>query len=972
MKKRLTLAVAALLSMLNASAQMSAYGLEVTTSPMEFLTGANVIDIDFTDSEMLGENFAHQVIDADGTAIFSAVEDAPGIPIGFDFKFGGQNMTQFLFGTCGDIYLFPEGDCNMQRADHWSMFDKTYPYTIGAVTINGFLGAEGTELSYKTEGEEGHRVLCIQYKNANVSERAFWSDPVAIAVVNVQYRLYEENGNVEIKLSGYKPLEDANMQYQSMKIGLHASDDDRIMLADFAGQATTTRSQLINYTVSSYPADGTTYLFKAPEPCVTPTVAAKDLVLSATTQSIGGQFTVGDADHYMVLVSKNAELSEMPQDKQVYAVDAELGGATIVATPSVSAPWFSTSNIFEASSEYNVFIIGYNSQCIDGPLYNTTGILTGKVKTMAGAPKTLTMADADLNSITVAVEADPDAEAIVLMTDRQQENNWGDKTGQPIFGTPSGKLSVGDVLENGEKVVYIGNTTDGFTVSDLAEASAYFFRAYSTDGNGNYSSTYTDLVASTALTLPWQLDINSIPRTGLPLGWTAGSEDEIWSGDTRNGVFYNQINEVAEEGTVNTVISPFFFLAENANRLKMRLATAGTSWRNDGEWLDNDTVKVQMTKDGSSFTDVLVVTKDQNITASMQDLSSVFYENAGEKVRFRIYVNRHGEAKTQIGMFMLEQKPDCDYPVGLAVSEISGTQAVIRWTPQGEEDAWQVAVKKADAEEWGEPVTVRETSYTAEELDNQTVYEVRVRAYCSATSQSPWSETASFKTAVGVPFEIASTNNTDDLVGWASYEGKLGEELTEGGDFGLSGYYGLYFGGYTGYGYDCWYVSPLLDLGDDATQSYIYSNTFGMGYESSYSTYLSEGQKVMFAVSRDGKPLFNEDDVFFTLDQSEFPAANESGAMEGKFVGYTGKVRLGIYITAPEVAGERPRDISFLSLKLALGEKDPSVGIESAQQLSGSNSTAIYNEAGQPVNALKRGVNIVRKADGTVKKVVMK
>ena len=972
MKKRLSLAAMAMMSMLSASAQLSLYGLDVETSPMTLFTDGTKVDLDFSDENYLGEDFTDLVFDADGTAWYTAIEDATAIPIGFKFRFDDQDMTHFLLGSSGDVYLFPQATVSMPTPKHYNIFTSTFPDAFGVVSINGALGAEGTEIRYKTEGAEGERVLTIQYKQLNISERNFWDTPVAIAKVDLQYRLFEASGNIEMKLNGFKPFDDANMSLQSLKIGLHATGEDRILLSDFYGSATTTKNQITTWTASYYPADGITYLFKAPQPCQTPVVAPTNLSLSANTQSISGSFTVGDADHYLVLVSKDAELTEMPVDKTTYGVYSQIGNAQVVAVASVAAPWFNSPAMFEANTSYNVFVVGYNSQCIDGPLYQTVAPLTGTVTTMAGAPEALTLLSAGASTLKLGVTAVPGFDAFVIMTDKQGEDPWGNPNGKPVFGTPKGVLNVGDEIEGGGKVIYVGGTTSDINLSDLEAQTTYFIRAYSSDGNGRYSSVYREMSAMTALTLPWTFTPTDYANRTVPTGWQPGNSSEDWQIDTRNKVFCNIIEEESEAGIVNSIMTPFIQLAPVANRLQLGISTAGTSRLNTGAMADNDTIRLQLTTDGTTFTDLIVLTKEDGLSASAKTIKHVFYEGAGQAVRFRFVYNRHVEAKTQIHSFMVEAKPDCDYPIDVIVSNVSGTEATIAWTAQGEEDAWQISLKKQDAEEWDEPITVRENPYVVDGLEGLSAYDVRVRAYCSATSQSQWSASASFNTAVTVPFNIEDTGKSGVLTGWGSYEGKLDETLTTGGS--LSGSYGLSYSGYTGYSADDWYVSPLLDLGDDPTQTYQFATAFTMGREyTSYYTYLEEGQQIRLAVSRDGELMFKSADVVATLDQSSFPAAEQSGTLEGRLAGYTGKVRLGINVTAPEVGGQRPRDIKFDGISLLLGEKDPTVGISEtiAQPALGQPAT-VYNAAGQQLGAIRRGISIVRRPNGEVRKVVVK
>lgn len=98
----------------------------------------------------------------------------------------------------------------------------------------------------------------------------------------------------------------------------------------------------------------------------------------------------------------------------------------------------------------------------------------------------------------------------------------------------------------------------------------------------------------------------------------------------------------------------------------------------------------------------------------------------------------------------VEYIPSCQIPDNFDVDEIGVNEATLSWTPRGTETAWNVQYKKVSENEWNEPITVDETTYTLHGLQRATEYEVRVQANCSTDDQSEWTNPISFTTECGI------------------------------------------------------------------------------------------------------------------------------------------------------------------------------------------------------------------------------
>ena len=81
----------------------------------------------------------------------------------------------------------------------------------------------------------------------------------------------------------------------------------------------------------------------------------------------------------------------------------------------------------------------------------------------------------------------------------------------------------------------------------------------------------------------------------------------------------------------------------------------------------------------------------------------------------------------------------CEQPVGIVVSNITYNSFTVNWTPVGGETEWTVAYRVNTASTWTE-TTVTTHPYIVTGLTGSTTYNVRVKANCSPTEESQWTE----------------------------------------------------------------------------------------------------------------------------------------------------------------------------------------------------------------------------------------
>ena len=127
----------------------------------------------------------------------------------------------------------------------------------------------------------------------------------------------------------------------------------------------------------------------------------------------------------------------------------------------------------------------------------------------------------------------------------------------------------------------------------------------------------------------------------------------------------------------------------------------------------------------------------------------------------------------------------CFVPTAVTVSDISFDAAVIGWTPGENETQWQVNVTGPS---YDQTFNANTNPYTLTGLASNETYTVRVRAICSETQQSDWSETAQFTTERCQPVSgVTATATTFQTatVSWNPASNGSGNYEVE---YGLSGF----------------------------------------------------------------------------------------------------------------------------------------------------------------------------------------
>ena len=173
----------------------------------------------------------------------------------------------------------------------------------------------------------------------------------------------------------------------------------------------------------------------------------------------------------------------------------------------------------------------------------------------------------------------------------------------------------------------------------------------------------------------------------------------------------------------------------------------------------------------------------------------------------------------------------CPAPVDLTITSITTTDAVLEWTPTGTEESWTLEFKEASDNDWTTVTVNTAPSYSFDNLQSGTTYQVRIQANCDAGEQSIWTN-FTFST----PCDAVSTfpytegfengGNMPDcwtqeyVIGAVNWTFRAGASSSSGIHEAHTGDYNAFFYQNNNNGYTTRLVSPILDL-TNLTDPYI-------------------------------------------------------------------------------------------------------------------------------------------------------
>lgn len=821
-----------------ASAQViGAYSLTKSSGAYAEMAGGTALDLSTV--KYVAEPEANATVafayGADGLVQGTALTDIKGISLGFDFEFNNTQMKYFAINGSGLVYLSDTESFQVWPAQPSNALTAGANYsTVPCVglcgTQNKVRVTDDTAITYSVSGAEGKKVFTAQFKN--LSQVADYSNN--LDVTNFQVKLYQETGVVELvygSWSGEKNL--------STRMGLAGLNGDMLNVKGSLDAPTTgTTSGNVSIAPASVVA-GTTLSFTPPAPCVAPTAQPTNITGEVTSISANGQFTPVEsgADHYLIVLLQG-DATFTPADGEMYAAKATPEDGVVVLD-------YTTGNTYRTqvlgdlvpSTDYTVRVYAANSMCKNGPSYNNlVEPLEYKFTTGLDMPASLVLTPASPTSVKINVAADAKGDQVLVAVNQNPALNpsthFPEDYGE--FGTPTGTYKVGDEIEGGGRVVYVGAAKDGIVVDGLTPNQPVYVNAWSTDGAGNYGTIMQEGRTSTELQLPYVADYSKMGTYMEPCGYVVN--DEYLNGQgvvvmtdasghlADNGFKWNSSGAGGAGDIVEgTVTLPAFQVPAAGARMTFehQLFKAGMyGGANTVVNWDDHILEVEIAEVGS--TDYKQVFKiGDGVAPEPNDVnlhtysigSEKFAQFAGKKVNLRFKWSRYTDANSVIKNIFIEEVPEIDYASEVTVAAVDGGDVTIDWTDRYAEAAkWEVRYQRVGTTSWSEPVATTEKPYTIKDLALSSQYTIQVRVV-AGDKVSPWAE-VSARTALGSPYSVTyeALPFTD---GWEAKQFAVdGTAITLTDDavtnWRYNANYGLMYSG----NYDRALVTPAIKLGE--------------------------------------------------------------------------------------------------------------------------------------------------------------
>lgn len=487
------------------------------------------------DVKIVPESWTPQtIIFKDGKVKLDAFE-GEAFPIGFTFRYGGQEFDQFAPSVTGNLLLgkgsvsfMGEGGSFMTGAstEHLNRF------LIGMSPIN--YGTRSGEISYKTEGEEGSKVLTVQFKDMILNETEVGIPPARCGRYNLQIRLYQATGQVQYAFEEVKTCTSTSGFYT----GLHGWDDDDAVLMTATGlnnQVTVSEERAGNMlkpgTYIAWDADdaGNEYtpVFTFTPAADTPAPAQAPANLSVRQKGksvIVKCDRAKDADYTVIMMSeKPFEEADLPVDGETMgSLMGEnkyfaKGDAYCIFYNDSENPEVTLTNVAEKTP---IYIRAYSA---NGYPRFSKEFAEANMTTTQNPPSSFLI---DEEGQKVRLNWNSQLPVIVAVTTELGREGY-----EGVFGQPEADAAVGDEIEGGGKVIYAGDAQNCEYEFETPNALT-LFSIWSIE-NGTVSSTGTAAHAVPAPTYPYEPALENYPYYETPEGWTNNIDKNGFSATSR-------------------------------------------------------------------------------------------------------------------------------------------------------------------------------------------------------------------------------------------------------------------------------------------------------------------------------------------------------------------------------------------------------------------------------------------------------
>ncbi|MBO8433618.1 MAG: fibronectin type III domain-containing protein [Bacteroidetes bacterium] len=733
------------------------------------LEGGTVIGLS---SQVKGERFGQLLFNETDTLSLpeEAGSDNPahveGIPLGFDFKFGGRIYDKFIVSGQGYLLFGERGMENITVAGNNYQLTRGVGPNAGIAIGSDVFGAE--HVSFKVEGSSPNRILVVEFAGI-----AYLQENPS-STFNYQIRLFENDAHVEFLFDEFTVPEDMFQMFLGLKDpsgSTHYRTPD-----DGSWTNTSLSSNGATWCGGSSFEKGTRFIFRLPGECETPTESIERLALESQSDAVNIDVyadTTGYAEGYLILGS--TEPIEGSLDGMEYAEGEEVLGATVVAVGPLTD--FDRPNAYNPSTREH-FIVQhegltpnttyyyaaylYNFQCSNAKY---TEAVTAQIKTRPNAPDSLAILSLGVNEAEFYTTAHADgSDILIAATTVQAEYNYN-RMYIGNFGLFPDDVEVGDTVWHAENyagetlhhpaiVLYEGAAGASIKIPvNLEDNTIYYFGAFTKGEDGRYSSAFAPAYGITPAQIPFvdHFENMSGAEDNPFVGWdgTQGFELSLsgrWPNiDDGSASASFEANEEGAHQEAFLTLPPMDFPTDS--NVLFHVSYSLDPW--DMELAEGDSVVFEVSVDGGKTFEKIRAVHYQTAKPYPSDIIVSGHPGAEQAILRVRAVSYNPEAWTlTVNSVEVSGIAFCDVPSSLRGDSynVVGGNVRVTWSPSlNEESEWNLCLARPDGEggygEWSQPEVVQGNSeyWVSGLADNQT-YKVRVRAVCGPGNNSQWVE----------------------------------------------------------------------------------------------------------------------------------------------------------------------------------------------------------------------------------------
>ncbi len=709
-------------------------------------------------------------------------ETQAGFPIGFTFNYGNKDFDRFMPTSEGYIAL---ANGQFKRSDILPVGNHFAPYAIGLRGTGTTYHGNGTEVAYQLEGEAGHRILSVEFRN-------FYYEKTGANVLqgglNYTIRLYEEGGKIEFYFGSMVGSNGMSALSKVLfAIGLNVATDANPTAQNHTlhyrqpggrnGDLDWNETTQVNYfptaaqlMTNATIAEGTVWAFTKPAPCSAP-VAAKPYISVMRPEGFRIDYDLTDveADGFVTFISEQPLADDAQlEDGSIYNVLDWWGPAMCVGTEPMDAEeLYSETPKISSGTEYHVYTWLYNERCAGVRAYGPRG------EALRLTAPELSMTYKDDQIALFPKGEDTLAVLVTSVYGAKDMNNVMANVGR--FGIPTASQQVGDTVwtvdgEFGGILVYKNlQPAAAFTYAEpLKSYTNYHFAAFRRNADGLYASAFAQADTLTAPVIPFVDDFSNTIPSQTPVLYIG----EEFVKNKQSGCLEASIaSKSVGTGTVLNLETPeLLFPAASDARLILdynytvaRGVNMQTPSLKAEDYAGNNGIRFSISADGVEWTQVDSITKtNPDLFASDDEWKQRYITLPGFRgQRCRVRIEVTGEELENVGTIKIRtlsivEKPDCDAPlsVSLTAGTVIADSASLAWVPfDAEQTQGTVAYRLATGNDW---VLLCETDQTALRvggLPNRTDVVLGVKTRCTGGAESVYTTSEAFLTGYQMPFE---------------------------------------------------------------------------------------------------------------------------------------------------------------------------------------------------------------------------